>query len=50
MEDHVKKHLMNESSRVITGTSAKQIEGTDKVTGVETSEGTLSCEMVIMAA
>ena len=50
MADYVKNHLLNAGSRVITGTSAKQIQGTDKVTGVETSEGTLSCEMLIMAA
>ncbi len=50
MADYVKNHLLNAGIRVITGTSAKQIQGTDKVTGVETSEGTLSCEMLIMAA
>ena len=50
MADYVKNHLLNSGIRVITGTSAKQIQGTDKVTGVETSEGTLSCEMLIMAA
>ncbi len=50
MADYVKKHLENAGIRVITGTSAKQILGTDKVTGVETSEGTFPCEMLVMAA
>ena len=44
------KHLLNAGIRVITGTSAEQILGTDKVTGVKTSAGMLSCEMLIMAA
>ena len=50
MAAYVKKHLLNSGIRVITGTSAERILGTDKVTGVKTSAGTLSCEMLIMAA
>ena len=50
MAAYVKKHLLNAGIRVITGTSAEQILGTDKVTGVKTSAGMLSCEMLIMAA
>ena len=50
MAAYVKKHLLNAGIRVITGTSAEQILGTDRVTGVKTSAGTLSCELLIMAA
>ena len=50
MAAYAKKHLMNTGIRVITGTSAEEILGTDKVTGVKTSAGTLACEMLIMAA
>lgn len=50
MAAYAKKHLLNEGVRVITGTSAEKILGTDKVSGVKTSAGTLACEMLIMAA
>lgn len=50
MAAYVKKHLLNAGIRVITGTNAEQILGTDKVTGVKTSAGTLACEILIMAA
>ncbi len=50
MAAYVKKHLLNAGIRVITGTSAEKILGTDQVTGVKTSAGTLPCEMLIMAA
>lgn len=50
MAAYAKKHLMNAGIRVITGTSAQEILGTDQVTGVKTSAGTLPCEMLIMAA
>ena len=50
MAAYAKKHLLNSGIRVITGTSAEKVLGTDKVTGVKTSAGTLSCEMLIMAA
>lgn len=50
MAVYVKRHLLNTGIRVITGTSAEQILGSDKVTGVKTSAGMLSCEMLIMAA
>ena len=50
MAAYAKKHLLNAGIRVITGTSAEEILGTDKVTGVKTSAGTLACEMLIMAA
>ena len=50
MAAYAKKHLLNSGIRVITGTSAEKVLGTDKVTGVKTSAGTLPCEMLIMAA
>ena len=50
MAGYVKRHLLNTGIRVITGTSAEQILGPDKVTGVKTSAGMLPCEMLIMAA
>ena len=50
MAAYAKKHLLSQGIRVITGTSAEEVLGTDKVTGVKTSAGTLPCEMLIMAA
>ena len=50
MAVYAKKHLINAGIRVLTGTSAKEILGTDKVTGVKTSAGILPCELLIMAA
>ncbi|GAA0255866.1 FAD-dependent oxidoreductase [Faecalicatena contorta] len=50
MAAYAKKHLQKEGIRVITGTKAEAIMGTDKVTAVRTTAGTLPCEMVIMAA
>ena len=50
MAAYAKKHLQKEGIRVITGTKAETILGTDHVTAVKTTVGTLPCEMVIMAA
>lgn len=50
MAAYAKKHLLGQGIRVITGTSAETVLGTDKVTGVKTSAGILSCEMLVMAA
>lgn len=50
MADYVKKHLINTGIQVITGTSAREVLGSDHVTGVMTSAGELPCEMLIMAA
>ena len=50
MASYAKKHLLGQGIRVITGTSAEAVLGTEKVTGVKTSAGVLSCEMLIMAA
>lgn len=50
MAAYAKKHLLREGIRVITGTSAEAVLGTDKVTGVKTSAGTLACELLVMAA
>ena len=50
MAAYAKKHLLGQGIRIITGTSAECVLGTEKVTGVKTSAGTLPCEMLIMAA
>ena len=50
MAAYAQKHLMNSGIRVFTGTGASSVLGTDKVTGVSTSEGTFPCELLIMAA
>lgn len=50
MAAYAKKHLLKEGIRVITGTKAEAILGTDAVTGVKTSAGVLGCELLIMAA
>ena len=50
MAAYAKKHLISTGIRVLTGTSAQEILGTDQVTGVKTSAGTLPCELLIMAA
>ncbi len=50
MAAYVKKHLLREGIRVLTGVSAKRILGEEKITAVETSAGTFSCELLIMAA
>ncbi len=50
MAAYAKKHLLREGIRVITGTSAEAVLGTDQVTGVKTSAGTLNCELLVMAA
>lgn len=47
---YVKKHLLKQGIRVITGTKAEEITGADQVTGVKTTAGTLNCGLVIMAA
>lgn len=47
---YVKKHLLKEGIRVITGTRAEEIRGEDHVMGVKTSAGLLRCDMLIMAA
>lgn len=47
---YVKKHLLKEGIRVITGTRAEEIMGEDHVMGVKTSAGLLRCDMLIMAA
>ena len=50
MAAYAKKHLISAGIRVLTGTSAQEILGTDQVTGVKTAAGTLPCELLIMAA
>lgn len=50
MAAYGKKHLLQKGIRVITGTKAEEIVGEGSVTAVKTSAGTLSCELLIMAA
>ena len=50
MAAYAKKHLLKEGIRVITGAKAEKVLGNEKVTGVKTSAGILTCEMLIMAA
>lgn len=50
MAEYTKKHLTGRGIRVITGTAAQSVLGEETVSAVETSAGTLPCEMLIMAA
>lgn len=50
MAAYVKKHLLKEGIRVLTGTKAEEVVGNGKVTGVKTSAGFLGCELLITAA
>lgn len=50
MAGYVKKHLLKQGIRVITGTKAEEITGDDKVTGIKTTAGVISCGLVVMAA
>ncbi len=49
MADHVRKHLQNKGMRIRTGTALKSITGTDKATGVDTTAGVLSADVVVLA-
>lgn len=46
---YVKKHLVQQGIRVITGVSAQSIEGEGRVAAVKTSAGTLACELVVLS-
>ena len=50
MAAYVKKHLLREGIRVITGTKAEAVLGNGSVTGVKTTAGGLGCELLIAAA
>lgn len=50
MASYVKRHLLNEGIRVLTGTMAQEVLGDGAVSAVRTSAGLLSCELLIMAA
>ena len=39
MAAYVKKHLLKEGIRVLTGTKAEEVVGSGKVTGLKTSAG-----------
>ncbi len=48
--NYVKKHLMKQGIRVITGTKAEAVLGDGQVTGLKTSAGTLPCTLLAAAA
>ena len=50
MADYGKKHLLKQGIRVITGTKAEEIIGNGQVSGMKTTAGSVSCELVILAA
>lgn len=47
---YIKKHLLQEGIRVITGTRGEEILGEGEVRAIRTSAGTFNCELVVMAA
>lgn len=49
MADYAKKQLKAAGMRVLTGTSVKGIEGTDKAEKVITDNGSLAADIVVMA-
>lgn len=49
MAGYIKKHLAKNGIRVLTGTKALRFTGDRSVTGVQTENGLLDCEVVVMA-
>ena len=47
---YIKKHLLREGIRVVTGTKGEEITGDGAVSAIRTSAGTFACDMVVMAA
>lgn len=47
---YVKKHLVKNGIRVITGTKAESVLGDTQVTGVKTTAGVLPCTLLVTAA
>ena len=50
MAHYVKKHLLKNGIRVITGTKGEAVLGEDTVTGIRTGAGTLPCTLLVSAA
>ncbi len=50
MANYAKRHLAKSGIRVITGTKAEQIVGTDRVSAVKTDAGLLPADLVVVAA
>lgn len=50
MAHYVKKHLLKNGIRVITGTKGEAVLGEDTVTGICTGAGTLPCTLLVSAA
>lgn len=49
MADYIRRHLQKKGIRVITSTALKKINGTDKVTGIDTDKGSFGCDMLVLA-
>ena len=49
MAGYAERHLLKNGIRVLTGTRADQFTGEGKVTGVKTSKGMISCELVVLS-
>lgn len=49
MADYIRRQLQAKGIRILTGTALKSISGTEKVTAVQTSTGSLSADMAILA-
>ncbi len=50
MAAYVKKHLIRNGIRVLTGTKAESVQGENAVTALKTSAGTLPCDLLIVSA
>ncbi len=49
MADYVRRQLQAKGMRVLTGTALSGIAGEDRVTGVETSTGTIPADLVVLS-
>ena len=49
MADYIRRQLQTKDIRILTGTALKAISGSDKVSEVQTSAGTLPADLVILA-
>lgn len=49
MADYIRRRLNEKGIRIMTGTTMNSISGSDMVTGVITSSGTLPADMVVLA-
>lgn len=49
MADYLKRRLVEDGTRILTGTALQEILGENQVSGVKTSAGNLACDMVVLA-